>query len=207
GAAAIFARGLQGLTVDGVDSFVSGMNAMNLDGTYAGQVTVRGSTFRSGVDLITDRMSIFAAVYLAHLSGSARIEGYAIYDAPMSGILAYGNPAGSQVTITHNTIKQRALVTNGYGIAINALQNFTITRNVITPVNGRGILIDGWNHGVSENGEIAHNYVVAFERPNLEYGYDELETTALRVRSYAGAQRNLYVHDNSFYAYTGPGAN
>ena len=207
GAAAIFAQGLQGLTVDGVDSSVNGPNAMNLYAAYAGGVTVRNSTFRSGVDLVTDRMHIFAAIYLSGLSGSATVTGCTVDDAPMSGIFANSNPAGSTVTITGNIIEQRALVTDGYGVSINALQNFTISHNVIAPVNGRGILIDGWNHGVSQNGEIAFNQVTAYEAPNLEYGFGGLETTALRIRNYLGADRNLFIHDNTFTAITGPGAN
>src|SRR5262249_55547976 len=49
-AAAVFAHGLNGLTMEALTTCVNGVNAANLFAPYAGDVTVRGCTFRSGVD-------------------------------------------------------------------------------------------------------------------------------------------------------------
>jgi hypothetical protein len=201
----IYAKSLPGLDVENVTGSINGQNSMNVFAQYAGNVTVHGSTFNATVDNITNRMLIFAAIYLDHLTGSAVVDSNQIYNAPMDGVFAYNNPDGSTVNITNNIIQQNTRVTDAYGISINGLQNFRIIGNNVDPINGRGLIIDGWSNAVTKNGEIANNYFAAREVPNLEYAYNGLEATAFRTRDYDGAHVNLNIHNNTFYAVTGPG--
>src|SRR5262249_32065567 len=112
------------------------------------------------------------------------------------------------VTVSNNTISQNAVVTNGYGIIIAALQNFDIANNTIVPINGRGIDIDGYSSTPIAHGLIHGNYVSVQERPNREYDAAHLEARALRLRNdvdATGPTHDLHIWDNTFIATTGPG--
>ena len=157
----------------------------NLEGQYAGNVTILGSTFKANIDNISDRMLDFAAIRLGNNTGNVLIDGNTILNYPQQGIAVFNNTG--TLTITNNTISQRAIVTDGYAIALNGVNNFTIADNTITPVQGRGIILDAWNSAVTQNGDIYGNYVSVFEAPNLEYG-NALDVTALRIRNWTGAK-------------------
>src|SRR5262249_41886666 len=147
---------------------------------------------------------IVAAINLNNFSGTANIWGNAILNVPQVGILISGLPAEQSVAITGNTIRQQAIVTDGYGITLAGVQNFEINNNLILPVRGRRILLDGWGRIPTTNGSIHDNDVEVFEMPNLEYG-DRLEATALRLRNWGSTQSNLHITHNTFAARTGPG--
>jgi hypothetical protein len=111
--------------------------------------------------------------------------------------------------VRNNSIRQKAIVANAYGIAVAGLQNFEILNNTITPTNGRGILVDGWSSTPVQNGRIEGNRVTVREGPNREYYTTRgTEARALRLRNNVdsmGAHRNLIIRGNTFIAVTGPG--
>jgi hypothetical protein len=117
---------------------------------------------------------------------------------------AYNNPAGTTIMISGNIIKDNSRVADAYGIFINALQNFTISNNTITPVQGLGIMIDSWNAGISQNGSIYGNDVNVIAGGNLEYPYSTT-VIALRLRNNCdadnlSAHRNIRICNNTFLA-------
>jgi hypothetical protein len=200
----LYFQALPGFTVNNVTTLANGMDTSNLDATWARNAVITGSTFRGAVDRVSDRMDIVAAVRLERFDGTATVVGNHITGVPQVGILFNGDVNQQNLTIAENDIRQRAIVTDGYGILIAGARNFEIAHNTIIPLQGRGILLDGWGPIVTENGRVHDNYVDAFEAPNLEYG-DQLNVTALRIRNWGSTFRNLTFSQNTFMAHTGPG--
>lgn len=205
----IYAKTMPGIALDGVTTVASGMDTDNLFGQYASDIDIRNSTFNSTVDAISKRMVGFGAIRLESTSGELYIGNNTILNSPMTGIYLVnhlGNTADAK--IIYNTIQQNAFVSDGYAILINGLSDFEIGHNTIQPTLGRGILFDGFNQYVTDNGNIHDNVVEAYEKPNLEYGPEGLEATALRLRNYGGRHSNLTFQNNTFYARTdGVGVN
>src|SRR5262249_12671915 len=197
----MFFETLNGVTVDNVDSLATGMDTDNLYGMYASNVKITNSTLRSQVDWISNRMLIFASINLPFVGGTIDIENNHILGSPQAGIWVDSTKPGATLSILHNDIRQNAVATDPYGIYLNAVQNFEVAYNTIIPISGRGIMIDGFHSGsVSDNGIIHDNFVQVFEKPNLEYGADAIEATALRLRNYSTTQRNLHFYNNTFIA-------
>jgi hypothetical protein len=204
GSSPLYFEALPGFGVSGVHTFVTGPDTDNLNANWASNALVTYSTFDGAVDRVSNRMDIVAALYLNNFDGSAWIVGNHIANVPQVGILVAGLPSFEGVAIRGNDIRQDTLVTDGYGILFAGVRNFDVGFNTIIPVNGRGILFDGWGRIATENGTVHDNYVEIHERPNLEYG-DKLEATALRIRNYSSTFRNLVFIHNVFFAWTGPG--
>jgi hypothetical protein len=206
-----FAEYMSGLSVYNVTTQDYGIDTQTLDAyTAGGGIVVRNSTFRESVDNITDRMSNFATLALTYLQGPAFVDNNQILGSPQCGIVLANNNPQYRITISNNTIQQHAIVTNGYGISIAALQNFEIAHNTITPTNGRGITIDGYSSTPVQNGLVHDNYVSVQEAYNREYwlGGTGIEARALRLRNNVdaeGQQRNLAIYNNTFIATTGAG--
>jgi hypothetical protein len=203
----LFFNTLPGLTVDGVQTQATGMDVSSLEGDFAsGAMTVRNSTFQEAIDNISNRMRNFATLAFNNTNGTLLIDGNQLLGSPQVGImLSFNNPQYT-LTVSNNTIEQNAVVTNGYGIGIAALRNFTIAGNTITPTSGRGIDVDGWSAAPTADGQIYGNYVSVQEHANREYA--TVQARALRLRNDVnamGAQRNLDIYNNTFIATTGPG--
>lgn len=199
----LFFQTLPGVKVDGVTTNASGMDTDNLYANYASNIDIRNSTFDSTVDNISKRMLGFGAIRMMSTSGELYIGGNTILNSPMCGIyIASHNGNANTARIVNNTIRQKAFVSDGYGILINGLSNFELGYNTIQPILGRGILFDGFNSYITKDGDIHDNIVEAYEKPNLEYGPEGLEATALRMRNYNGQHRNLVFRNNTFSART-----
>lgn len=201
----LFFDSLPGFTVSGVTATINGMDTDNVDASGASDGTITASVFQGTTDRLSDRMHITAALALPNFSGQAVITGNRIDGVPQAGIFYAGMPAAQSLVIDGNEIAQAAIVTDGYGIILAGARAFDIGGNVIDPVKGRGILVDGWGRIATEDGVIHDNEVHAYEEPNLEYGASGLEATALRVRNNDSTFRALVVRDNFFEAVTGPG--
>jgi PKD repeat protein len=200
---ALKATALVGLSVNNVSITTDGTNTDGIYAAYGANVSIQNSNIQSTTDDITDRMYIFAGIIMSALTGSADVEGNTILNVPQCGVMASYNPVGTSLTISGNTIRQRGIVSDDYSVLIDAVQNFHITNNTLEPFVGRGILLDAWTTtDFSRNGEIANNTITAYEKPNLEYTYNCLEATALRVRENLAGAFNLYIHDNTFFAQT-----
>lgn len=199
----LFFQTLPGVKVDGVTTIASGMDTDNLLANYASNIDIRNSTFDATMDIMSKRMVGFGAIRMYSSSGELYIGGNTILNSPMTGIyIANHNGNATTARIVNNQIRQKAFISDGYGILINGLNNFEIGFNTIQPVLGRGLLFDGFNQYVTKNGDIHDNTVEAYEKPNLEYGPNELEATALRMRNYGGQHRNLVFRNNTFSART-----
>jgi hypothetical protein len=200
----LYFRNLPGLTITGVTTSANGMDAMDLYGESAGAVNIQNSTFKASMDNISDRQWEFAAVYLDNPKGSVNVSNDTITGYPDIGIFAYNNVPGSTVTISGNTIKDNSRVADAYGILVNALQNFTISNNMIIPVQGLGIMMDSWNTGISQNGAIYGNYVNTIAGGNLEYP-DSTTVIGLRLRDNSNAGNpaaflNIHIYNNTVIA-------
>jgi hypothetical protein len=198
---------LPGLTVDQCEIAAAGMDASNIYAAYCvGPSVITNCKLTSTIPWLSDRMLDFGAINFPNLRGSLTVDGCLIQDYPQCGVSAYGQSQGT-VTITNNTIKHNALVSDPYGITLFGVLSPEIAYNAILPKNGRGILIDG-EGAPTPNADIHHNFIIAQEKPNLEYPPNALEATALRLRNFpkvGGGQTGAHIHDNYFAAVTGTG--
>ena len=204
----LFFRNLNGLTVKNVSTYATGMDTQSLDATYArGHVTVVRSTFRENIANVSNRMSDFATLKLTVVSGPILIADNQILGSPQIGIMLAQNDPHFSATIVGNYISQNAVVTNPYAILLSSAQHFEVANNLIVPLSGRGILLDGYSPLLLGHGDISHNYVVVQEKFDRENPLG-LPVEALRLRNNVdrkGPQRDLSIHDNTFIALTGPG--
>jgi hypothetical protein len=204
----LFFRNLDGLTVKNVSTYATGMDTQSLDATYAsGHVTVVRSTFRENIANVSNRMNDYATLKLTVVSGPITIADNQILGSPQIGIMLAQNDPRFSANIVGNYISQNAVVTNPYAILLSSAQHFEVANNVIVPVSGRGILLDGYSPLLLGHGDISNNYVVVqetFDRENPQ----GLPVEALRLRNNVdreGPQRDLSIHDNTFIALTGAG--
>jgi hypothetical protein len=106
--------------------------------------------------------------------------------------------AGSR--LIGNVISHLSIATNGYGVWCYQPTSVEIRDNVMLPLDGRGVLLNGTNeeHPANDN-QIVGNVMLCWNRPNVEYG-DSLNATGVRIR-YA-AHRNV-VSSNTILAVGG----
>lgn len=207
----LFCVGARGLVIEDVSMLTTGLdtNTVQADRT-SGPVTVRRCTFRHDVENITDRLRSIAALRLGQAEGPIVVEECRFLAVPQVGILLDGVRSGRPVRIRRNQLEQRAVVTNGYAIAVAGSRHFEIADNRIMAENGRGIDIDSYRREPVEDGVIRHNHVEVHERLNREY-WTRMEARALRLRNTVdahGAHRRLRIHDNTLIAHAdaGPGS-
>ena len=177
-------------------------------------MAIQNCTFNLGLYTIADRLLDTAAIDLSEVTGNVTVENNQISGSGQDGI-GLSDIQGYQIVVQDNNISMLSLVTNGYGILTNAIENFTIAGNTIisqqnTPSlqqtsGSRGILIDGYE-GLTEDGNIYGNYVDVWESDNREYLSGQA-ARALNLRNSVGTgiHTNIWVHDNTLIATTGPG--
>jgi hypothetical protein len=195
---------INGLTIS------SGSPASSLINGYgSSSPTITNCTITGSMDIVDDRMAINGTINLGTSRGAIYVAGNTIRGATQDGILIsrQNSDTMTSVKVLNNDIRVNCVWTDGYGIGVGSVTNFEIAYNTVIPVNGRGMYIDGMDataaHGLSENGTVHDNDFEAREAPNMEYSYQGMEATALRVRN--GTMRNITFSNNVFAAYTGPG--
>ena len=95
----VYSPYLDGLSVQGVEIYAHGVNTAGINAAGAeGHVEVIGSTLRSDVLNVTDRMDLLAAVDVRRTRGRIRIEGNHILDFPQVGIIAASSPDDESFT-------------------------------------------------------------------------------------------------------------
>ena len=216
--APILADNCAGIAIEDINATTDGISASTLSASHSTGVTIRNDTFVSSTDNVLDRMHYpVEMIGLDDPTGTVDIEGNTIIDSPQIGIWvgakSDGSPDAPGLLIHGNTIESNSIVSDSYGILLNDVSYFKVYDNTITAGLGkssRGIMLDGNMGGSSiicQYGEIYNNYVDIRERPNAEYGLGaSYPATALRLRDYDDAgQQNIYIHDNTFIARTGPG--
>lgn len=201
GSLALHANSLKGLTVDRCQFYVNGMDSQHIDALSSANVRVTNSLFESDVDNIASRTKLNAAIRPWNVTGDLLIKGNTIRNCPQVGI-SVNNNLGGRVEIIDNDISQRAIVSNGYGIAIRGVNNARVMLNRIQTDNGRGIMLEAGGVPISLDIEIANNQIDVCEGPNLEYGPKSMEVLALRIRNYEQTLADVDIHHNTFVART-----
>jgi hypothetical protein len=210
GSAPFFAQMADGMTVDTMTTFDTGMDISTLDASDStGPLLVQNSTFNEAGQNISDRMQDFGTIKDERPAGNITVQNNHIEGSPELGVMLDNNAAGTTLLVKGNDIRQNTMVVNAYAIGLAGVQNFTIDSNTIVPTNGRGIDIDGWSASPVQNGVVSNNYVRVQEAPDREYpNYTDNEARAFRIRNnvdYEGAQHNIQITGNTFIAVTGPG--
>ena len=155
-----------GITINNVQTLSTGLDTGAVNGNWSQNIVITNSTFRSTVNNVTDRMSMIGSlVTLSRQQGSVDFENNTLLGSPQIGIyVSMDNTAGT-LAIRGNTIQSNAVVTDGYGILLDGVDNFEVSGNTITEpdgMSGRGILLDGTADGgnsSSNNGQVFDNYV------------------------------------------------
>ena len=81
----LFFEGLNGLTVNDVTTYDTGIDTTNLDGRYlSGNVVIVNSTFQDGIPNVTNRMAGPATVSFFQTKGNILVEGNQIIGSPQS---------------------------------------------------------------------------------------------------------------------------
>lgn len=136
------------------------------------------ATFIHGGRHVSNRHAQCAVVVAGRGSEVSRCK---IDGGPQVGVKAL-----TDSNVHHNVIRQRAVVTNGYGVQGYRQGNVKVHHNTIAPHNGRGVHLseksDGW--------EVHHNYIEVRETGNREY--QRLETHGIKLEG----TKNSSVHDN-----------
>jgi len=206
GSTVIDSISLNGLTVNGVQTFVSGMDTQTINATYAGSwLTIANSRFQNQVSNMTNRMREISVLQLDNITANAVVEGNTITGTPQSAIHVSNNN-GKSLVIRNNQIQQNTVVTNGYGITLTAVSNFSVTNNTITG-SGRGISIDEYTSILCQNGVVQGNYVNIAEAPEREYK-GAIGAFAFRLRNSVDAHGPIHdvdISGNTFIATVGPG--
>jgi hypothetical protein len=209
GSYAFYADSLPGLVLDGDETHVTGMDSGSVLATQtSGEVIIRRCTFRETIAAIGDRMRNFASLALEKNEGSLLVEKNTILGSPQVGILLGFNGPKSRVIVRDNEVRQRTVVTNGYGITLVSLHDFEIAGNRILPENGRGLNVDGYSAEPTRSGSIHDNEVDVQEGLNREEP-ERVEVRALRLRNNVdevGPHRDLKLTKNTFTARARPGA-
>ncbi len=99
----------------------------------------------------------------------------------VGGNSGFNIPSGS--VIRGNLIVHDSFDTNGYGIFTYRVSNCTLLDNVILPIDGRGILLNG-KHAetpAAGNNRVTGNVILSRNRPNREFGR-ALNAAGIRLR-------------------------
>ena len=146
----LFFEYLGGFTVNNVQTYDTGVDTLNLDAYAAsGNMTITNSTFQDNIPNITDRMVGIATISFASTTGNIFVEGNKILGSPQYGISVSDNNNYS-LTIDDNSISQKGLVADDYGIRLVAVSNFQVIGNSIVTQSGEGILLDGYSSAADE---------------------------------------------------------
>lgn len=100
------------------------------------------------------------------------------------------NSNGSGSIYRRNAISHDGAYTNGYGIWLYQTSSVEAYDNVITPTNGRGILVNG----PISNGSYTDNLILHMEEANVEFG-SNLNPPAYRIRY--GTQGNYFARNTT----------
>ena len=88
----LFFEGLNGLTVNDVTTYDTGVDTTNLDGRYLGNITITNSTFQDNIPNVTNRM------YGPRRSPSSRRRATSWFRATRSRFAAVRNRSRTRIT-------------------------------------------------------------------------------------------------------------
>ncbi len=186
-----------GWNIHDVTISVNGIHTDGISGNWTKGVSYMRNHIRSTSIGVLNRMHGTAGIKISRPSKTVQASDNIVDGVPQAGISVYTKQSDNlaDCTITGNTIRQREVVTEGYGIILGgAFAKFEIRGNTIQPYQGRGILLDGLNYGPLRNGVVRDNQILGIaETRNAEYGENSMEATGIRIRNWGGSAP---VHDN-----------
>lgn len=193
-----------GFTVIGVNVSAGGMDTNPIEHTFGSGARIAGCTINASTAYLSNRMILNGAIYFSRVDGAVVVENNTIRGNIQQGLTITQKipTTASPLIVRNNDMRHEATVTEGYGIeTYNCLTNAKICNNTVIPINGRGMLVDGYGN----NSVVHDNYFESREIPNLEYDGAGLEATALRMRAYDNPVTDCKFYNNSFVGYTGLG--
>ncbi len=208
-ATALNFRGESGGIADSLTVTKTSPSVAAIDGNNTTDFTVTNCFVTDNMDILDDRSSAYSTIRLQGTGGTIIANNNTIRGTGHSGISIYPNNSGlgyTLVKVLGNDIRVNTSWTDAYGIAISGVTNFEVANNTVIPINGRGMYIDGFNNGISGGagpGTVHDNHIEARERGNLEYHFNEIEATGLRIRN--GTIKNIVFTNNTFAGYTDVG--
>lgn len=204
----LFVRAATNGICDHVTVQAGGANVRHIQSQSATNPTITNCTVIGEMTHITNRQLQYAGIQLTSAAGVVVCSNNELYGTMHAGIVMTRNTTTtSAITISDNYVHHTSIGTDGYGIILNNCKNFTVTNNIVQPIDGRGLLLDGYNAGTTSGGVISGNTIEARETPNIEYTALEMEATALRMRNYSDSTFSDILFDsNTFFAETGEDA-
>lgn len=174
-------------------------------------VTMTMASTRTGSAECSHASPHQAGIDLNGLGGKVKIYNNRFTGTGMFGISVgeCGNWDASQpMEIYNNHVRMDALITDGYGIAVQAnngkcSDGTKIYNNIIDQLNGRGIIVAGWNVPSDigpSNVEIFNNSIFAQEGATCENSGVRGNTNVTRFRY---GSSNVNMHHNYIYGYAG----
>lgn len=204
GGSAINCQATKGVTLENVTTEVNGMDTLNVDNTFGGDIRIVNCLFNSTIDNISNRKRVFGMVNCTSCTNNIAILNNTLLNCPQSGVVVANNTEGT-VLVDGNIIKPNGIISNAYGIMTSGVTSFTIANNTITAECGRGISLDSWDSANSINGLIVNNTIDVRVKPNLEYDEKFMVAAAMRWRTYQGSHKNVRIHGNKFISRTTDG--
>lgn len=168
--------------------------------SVASAIVVTGCTFDADPDMMmTNRQLVRSMVKCWNPAGNVLIEGNTFTNYVMYGVTVKTNPVTTSIRITDNTFNLNGIYTDSYAISSTSLRNAEIDNNDISPIRGRGILLDS---GDSHDIRIHHNYIEAYDGKVIEYALATYTPTALRIRDFGTPHYNIEIDNNEIFAWT-----
>jgi len=174
-----------------VRSFVSGISSSNFISETAYN-NLHDNVFTNQAPDVIDRMDLST---FPVKPGSNSIITNNIFEGGQGAISVLDS---SNITITNNTIKIRASVTNHYGVTMYNSSNITVQNNRFEPYAGPGVVLST----KTTNSNVSNNTFVLKAMPcDTEYP-TSLTTPAIRVTDYnttnsANMTQNNVIHNNT----------
>jgi hypothetical protein len=196
--------------IDGARLKAKGIDSGCIYAEYqSGLLWAKNSTIECDIAAVSNRMQTGRNIFKT--TGPILVEDCDLLNSPNFGIFFVDRGAGALSEIKNNTITQRGIVTERYGISLSQVQNVSIHGNTIAVASGysgRGIMIDdaGSGHdGDLKDIEVYGNEITVTEKKNLEYPINSMEVPGIRIRIYGnkGIFKNVWIHDNIITAQTG----
>ncbi len=181
--AGIQLAGAAGATVENVRIEIAAADTFGL--VVGKDAKVRHVTFINNSTHVTNRHAQMASI---QTSSDCEVSKCLIDGGPQMGV-----KAGSGTSVHHNIIRQRATVTNCYGVAGYHKENVRVFNNRIMPYNGRGIHLSE-----KSSGWLVHdNYVEVRETRNKEYRRMQTHGIKLEGTSHSKIYNNVVLSVSS----------
>jgi hypothetical protein len=192
-----------GITLHEVEATSNGMEGTNLFARFGEDIRLTNCNLTVTSTFVFNRQAIYAQVRVDDTEGTVAICGNEMNGSPQSCI--YSERYAGTMLIDNNDFDQIATYADPYAIHFyDEMDGVTITNNRIgqrtwgTTYQGRGIMLSNEELNVS----VHDNIVYAYELPTLEFNYDGMEATALRMRNFANSVSNVEIYQNQFIATT-----